>query len=159
MALSGLSANERNGMFRGQYEHTIDPKGRVSVPSRFREVLAAKGDGRLVITPFENHLMAYPFDEWRAFEDKLMSLSLVNDEQAAFVRHIVSGAVDCDVDKQGRVLIPPILRESAALTTDVVLAGVLKKFEIWDRARWIEESKKTLQNFGSIKGALAGLGL
>lgn len=141
-------------MFRGQYEHTLDPKGRVSVPSKFREVLSAKGDGRLIITYLDSCLMAYPFDEWRDLEEKLLSYSFVSDEQTAVVRHLVSNAVDCDVDKQGRVLIPPLLREKAGLATDVVLAGVLKKFEIWDRARWIEESKKPLQ-----KGALAGLGL
>lgn len=146
-------------MFRGQYEHTIDPKGRVSIPSKFREVLSEKGDGRLVITHFDNHLMAYSFDEWRAFEDRMNSLSFVKEEEAAFVRYLISGAVDCEVDKQGRVLIPPTLRESAGLETDVVLAGVLKKFEIWDKKRWQEERKKTLENFGSIKGALAGLGL
>lgn len=146
-------------MFRGHYEHTIDPKGRVSIPSKFREVLSAKGDGRLVITHFDNHLMAYPFDEWRAFEDRMASLSFVKDEEAAFVRYLVSGAVDCEVDKQGRVLIPPTLREYAGLVNDVVMAGVLKKFEIWDRVRWTDERNKTLENFGSIKGALAGLGL
>lgn len=146
-------------MFRGQYEHTIDPKGRVSVPSKFREVLAAKGDGRLVITHFDNHLMAYPFDEWRIFEEKMAALPSTNDEVASFIRYLVAGAVDCEVDKQGRVLIPPPLRDSGGLTSDVVLAGALKKFEIWDKKRWHDERKKTLENFGSIKGALAGLGL
>jgi MraZ protein len=146
-------------MFRGQYEHTIDPKGRVSIPSKFREVLHANGDGRLVITHFDNHLMAYPFDEWRAFEERMASLSFVKEEEAAFVRYLVSGAVDCEVDRQGRVLIPPSLREYAGLNNEVVIAGVLKKFEIWDKARWAEERRRTLENFGSIKGALAGLGL
>lgn len=146
-------------MFRGQYEHTIDPKGRVSIPSRFREVLAAKGDGRLVITHFDNHLMAYPFDEWRIFEEKMAALPSTNDEAASFIRYLVAGAVDCEVDKQGRVLIPPPLRESGGLTSEVVLAGALKKFEVWDKVRWHDERKKTLENFGSIKGALAGLGL
>ena len=146
-------------MFRGQYEHTIDPKGRVSIPSKFREVLAAKGDGRLVITHFDNHLMAYPFDEWRGFEEKMAALPSPNDEGASFIRYLVAGAVDCEVDKQGRVLIPPPLRDSGGLTSEVVLAGALKKFEIWDKRRWHDERKKTLENFGSIKGALAGLGL
>lgn len=146
-------------MFRGQYEHTIDPKGRVSVPSKFREVLAAKGDGRLVITHFDNHLMAYPFDEWRIFEERMAALPSTNDEVASFIRYLVAGAVDCEVDKQGRVLIPPPLRDSGGLTSEVVLAGALKKFEIWDKVRWHDERKKTLENFGSIKGALAGLGL
>ena len=146
-------------MFRGQYEHTIDPKGRVSIPSKFREVLAAKGDGRLVITHFDNHLMAYPFDEWRIFEEKMAALPSTNDEVASFIRYLVAGAVDCEVDKQGRVLIPPPLRDSGGLTSEVVLAGALKKFEIWDKVRWHDERKKTLENFGSIKGALAGLGL
>ncbi len=146
-------------MFRGQYEHTIDPKGRVSIPSKFREVLAAKGDGRLVITHFDNHLMAYPFDEWRVFEEKMAALPSTNDEVASFIRYLVAGAVDCEVDKQGRVLIPPPLRDSGGLTSEVVLAGALKKFEIWDKRRWHDERKKTLENFGSIKGALAGLGL
>ena len=146
-------------MFRGQYEHTIDPKGRVSIPSKFREVLAAKGDGRLVITHFDNHLMAYPFDEWRVFEEKMAALPSTNDEVASFIRYLVAGAVDCEVDKQGRVLIPPPLRDSGGLTSEVVLAGALKKFEIWDKRRWHDERKKTMENFGSIKGALAGLGL
>jgi len=146
-------------MFRGQYEHTIDPKGRVSIPSKFREVLAAKGDGRLVITHFDNHLMAYPFDEWRVFEEKMAALPSTNDEVASFIRYLVAGAADCEVDKQGRVLIPPPLRDSGGLTSEVVLAGALKKFEIWDKRRWHDERKKTLENFGSIKGALAGLGL
>ena len=146
-------------MFRGQYEHTIDPKGRVSVPSKFREVLAARGDGRLVITHFDNHLMAYPFDEWRIFEEKMAALPSTNDEVASFIRYLVAGAVDCEVDKQGRVLIPPPLRDSGGLTSEVVLAGALKKFEIWDKKRWHDERKKTMENFGSIKGALAGLGL
>jgi MraZ protein len=146
-------------MFRGQYEHTIDPKGRVSVPSKFREVLAAKGDGRLVITHFDNHLMAYPYDEWRIFEERMAALPSTNDEVASFIRYLVAGAVDCEVDKQGRVLIPPPLRDSGGLTSEVVLAGALKKFEIWDKVRWHDERKKTLENFGSIKGALAGLGL
>ena len=123
-------------MFRGQYEHTIDPKGRVSIPSKFREVLAAKGDGRLVITHFDNHLMAYPFDEWRVFEEKMAALPSTNDEVASFIRYLVAGAVDCEVDKQGRVLIPPPLRDSGGLTSEVVLAGALKKFEIWDKRRW-----------------------
>ena len=146
-------------MFRGQYEHTIDPKGRVSIPSKFREVLAATGDGRLVITHFDNHLMAYPLDEWRVFEEKMAALPSTNDEVASFIRYLVAGAVDCEVDKQGRVLIPPPLRDSGGLTSEVVLAGALKKFEIWDKRRWHDERKKTLENFGSIKGALAGLGL
>lgn len=145
-------------MFRGQYEHTIDPKGRVSIPSRFREVLSATSDSRLVITPFEDHLMAYPFEEWRVFEEKMASLSFVKDEEARFVRYLISSAADCEVDKQGRVLIPPNLREYAGLTNEVVLAGVLKKFEIWDKRRWIEDGKKIQENFGSTKEALAGLG-
>lgn len=102
-------------MFRGQYEHTIDPKGRVSIPSRFREVLSTKGDGRLVITHFDNHLVAYPFDEWRIFEEKMAALPSTNDEVASFIRYLVAGAVDCEVDKQGRVLIPPPLRDSGGL--------------------------------------------
>lgn len=146
-------------MFRGQYEHTIDPKGRVSIPAKFREVLAAKGDGRLVMTHLDNHLIAYSFDEWRVFEEKMSMLPFTNDEAASFVRYLVGGAMDCEVDKQGRVLIPPSLRESAGLETEVVLAGALRKFEIWDKRRWTEERKKTLENFGSIKGTLAGLGL
>ncbi len=145
-------------MFRGQYDHTIDPKGRVSIPSRFREVLSATSDSRLVITPFEDHLMAYPFEEWQVFEEKMASLSFVKDEEARFVRYLISSASDCEVDKQGRVLIPPNLREYAGLTNEVVLAGVLKKFEIWDKRRWIEDGKKIQENFGSIKEALAGLG-
>ena len=101
-------------MFRGRFEHTIDPKGRVSIPAKFRELLAEKYDDRLIITNFDRCLVAYPFEEWRTVEEKVTSLSMVKREVKAFQRFFLSGASECPIDKLGRILIPPTLRICAS---------------------------------------------
>lgn len=146
-------------MFRGRFEHTIDAKGRVSIPAKFRELLAEKYDDRLMITNFDRCLVAYPYEEWRILEEKISSLSLVKKEVKAFQRFFISGAVECPIDKLGRILIPPSLREYAQLEKNVIFAGMLKRFEIWSKERWIEEIKRSEEDFESIAAALADLGL
>jgi len=146
-------------MFRGRFEHTIDSKGRVSIPAKFRELLAEKYDERLILTNFDRCLVAYPFEEWRSVEEKVGSLSMVKKEVRAFQRFFISGAAECPIDKLGRILIPPTLRDYAQLARNVVFNGMLKKFEIWSKDRWQEEIKRSEENFEGMSEALAGLGI
>lgn len=146
-------------MFRGRYEHAIDSKGRISIPSKFREILNKKYDDRLVITNFDHCLVAFPFEEWFTLEQKVNSLSLVKKEAKAFLRFFYSSAIDCTVDKQGRLLIPQTLRDYANLQKDVVLVGEGKKIEIWAKERWQEVVQKAQEDFEQISDTLAALGL
>lgn len=124
-------------IFRGRFEYTIDPKGRVNVPARFREQLAESGQESVVITNYQNCIYAYPAGEWERIEQKLAAnVSSVNRKKNAFVRFFLGGAVEVAPDKQGRILIPPSLRGYAGLERDVVMIGMPNRFEIWDRERW-----------------------
>jgi MraZ protein len=146
-------------MFRGRFEHTIDGKGRVSIPAKFRELLAEKYDDRLVLTNFDRCLVSYPFEEWQVLEEKVSSLSMIKKEVKAFQRFFISGAAEVPIDKLGRILVPPTLREYAQLERNVVFAGLGKKFEIWSKERWQEEIKRSQEDFESMSDALAGLGI
>jgi len=146
-------------MFRGRHEHTIDPKGRVSIPAKFREILTKKYDERLVITNFDGCLVAYPYEEWIRLEEKASSLSMVKKETRSFMRFFYSSAIECILDKQGRILIPQTLREYADLEKEVVLVGQLRKIEIWSKERWNEQIVKAHENFDQISEVLSELGL
>ena len=146
-------------MFRGRFEHTIDAKGRISIPSRFREILGKKYDDRLVITNFDHCLVAFPNEEWSLLEQKVGTFSLMKKETSAFFRFFYSSAMDCDIDKQGRLLIPQTLRDYANLQKDVVLVGEGKRIEIFAKERWLEEARKAEENFDQIRDALANLGI
>ena len=146
-------------MFRGRYEHTIDTKGRISIPSRFREILGKKYDDRLVITNFDHCLVAFPHEEWSLLEQKAGSFSLMKKETNAFFRFFYSSAIDCSIDKQGRLLIPQTLRDYANLQKDVVLVGEGKRIEIFAKERWLEEARKAEDNFDQIRDHLGDLGI
>lgn len=124
-------------MFRGQYAHAIDDKGRTSVPSRFREVLAAQGESRLVITSgVDPCLVAYPMKEWIAFEERLAQLPRFDPSVTMIRRLYVSGAVEVELDKVGRLLIPQTLREMAGLDREALWAGMGKHLELWSKERF-----------------------
>jgi len=146
-------------MFRGRFEHTVDSKGRVSIPAKFRDLLAEKYDDRLILTNFDRCLVAYPYEEWRVLEERVGSLSMVKKEVKAFQRFFISGATECPIDKLGRILIPPTLRDYAQLGRNVVFAGMLRKFEIWSKERWQEEIKRSEVDFEGMGEALAELGM
>lgn len=126
-------------MFMGEYNHTIDAKGRLIVPAKFREIL---GDNFIVTKGLDGCLFVYPNDEWTRFEEKLKSLPLTNKNARQFTRFFLAGAAACEVDKQGRILLPQVLRGFASLDKDVVLVGVASRIEIWSRERW-DESMNT----------------
>jgi len=146
-------------MFRGRFEHSVDSKGRVSIPAKFRELLTEKYDDRLIVTNFDRCLVAYPYEEWRVLEDRVSSLSMVKKEVKAFQRFFISGATECPIDKLGRILVPPTLRDYAQLGKNVVFAGMLRKFEIWSKERWLEEIKRSEVDFEGMGEALADLGI
>jgi len=146
-------------MFRGRSIHTLDAKGRIRIPTRFRDILKTRYEDRFVITNLDRCLVAYPLQEWEIIEEKLGSLSLVRQDVKAFQRFFISGATECSFDKQGRVLIPQTLRDHASLEREVVLAGMLRSFEIWSKDYWDEEIKTAHDNFSQITATLAELGI
>ncbi len=123
-------------MFTGEYNHSIDAKGRVIVPSKFREQL---GEEFVVTKGLDGCLFVYPKSEWEGIEEKFRALPS-NAQTRRFMRFFFAGAATCEVDKQGRILIPTNLREHADLQKDIVSAGVLNRVEIWNRDRWVESS-------------------
>jgi len=134
-------------MFRGRSSHVLDAKGRLSIPARFREILRGKYDGRIVVTNHPACLAAYPFEEWRALEENFAASRFARPEVQSFQRYFLASAEELPVDAQGRILIPPTLREEAGIARDVILLGMLKYFEIWSKDRLGEELRKARENF------------
>ncbi len=146
-------------MFRGRYEYTIDSKGRVSIPSKFKEILIQQYDERLVITNYDLCLVAYPNQEWSAIEEKIKNFPSLSKEIRTFYRFFYSSGIDCEIDRQGRLLIPQSLRDYAKLGKDIVLVGVGKGIEIWNKERWEEEFRKSQESFDHVTETLTNLGL
>ena len=124
-------------MFMGEYSQTIDTKGRLIIPSKFREEL---GETFVVTKGLDGCLFVFSDEEWKAFEIKLKSLPLTNKNARQFARFFVAGATPCELDKQGRILLPATLREFAGLEKDVVLTGMLNRIEIWSKEKWNENN-------------------
>jgi len=125
--------------FRGRFEYAIDAKGRVNIPSPFRDRLQEYGQESFFITNFSDCLYAYTAEDWSRIEERLSHIPSTDRRRNAFVRFFLGGAVEVVPDKQGRILIPPSLRAYAQLEKDVVFLGLTKRFEIWSLARWQEE--------------------
>jgi MraZ protein len=125
-------------MFRGQFLHAIDAKGRVSVPVRFREALLADGPARFVLTPapFDPCLHLHPMRAWEEFERRISELPSMDPHVVRLRRMVVSAAIECELDRAGRVLVPPHLREKASLDKEVLWAGMGRNIELWSKQRW-----------------------
>jgi MraZ protein len=137
-------------VFRGKYQHTIDPKGRLSIPSRFRDELSERGTETLVLVEGDRCLWAYPMDEWERLEEKLRQQPQFSEEMLTFVRRTVGSAKDCLVDRVGRTLVPPELREFAGLHREVVIIGALSRFDIWSLDRWNDYDQRSRADFAAM---------
>lgn len=140
-------------MFMGEYDHTIDVKGRVIIPSKFREDLS---DEFVITAGLDGCLFVYPMIEWERFIDELKRLP-GSKEVRQLQRYFMAGAAACDMDKQGRVLIPNKLREHGEIEKDVVLVGVINKIEIWSQERW--NSNNNYEDVDQIAEKMAEFGL
>jgi MraZ protein len=143
-------------MFIGEFAHTLDEKGRVSVPKKFR---AALEDGLVLTRGLDNCLFVYTKTEWEKLAEKLASLPFAQANTRAFARLMLAGAMDAEVDKQGRVVVPEYLRTFAKLGKDVVIAGLYNRLEIWDQHTWTAYKEKTEAESGEIAERMSELGV
>ncbi len=133
MVESGEPPGRMCSMLIGEFEHSLDAKGRLIMPAKLREAI---GDKFVVTKGLDGCLFAFSIEEWSNFEEKLKSLPLSNRNSREFTRFFLSGATECEIDKQGRFLIPTNLRETASLQKEVVIIGVGTRIEIWDKEKW-----------------------
>lgn len=143
-------------MFTGEYQHGVDEKGRMIVPAKFREVL---GEMFMMTKGLDNCLFVYPQTEWNTLENKLKNLPFTNKDARAFARFFFSGAVECEMDKQGRILINGNLREYAGILKDVVIIGVGTRIEIWAKETWEGYSMETEKSYEELAEKMMELDL
>ena len=146
-------------MFRGQFLHSVDAKGRISLPARFRELLHVQGHGRFVLTPdlFDPCLHMYPLAEWERLEAKVAELPRFDANVVRFRRQYVSAALECELDKAGRVLVPTHLRERTELSKEALWAGCGHYVELWSKPRFdesLEAPDSDLQAFKEAVGQI-----
>lgn len=143
-------------MFIGEYQHSIDPKKRLAIPSKFKADLKNK----VVITRgLDKCLFIYPMKVWAGLAEKLGNLPVGESGTRSFIRLMLAGAIDAEVDKQGRILIPDYLKEYAGLSKNVVIAGVYNRLEIWDEKKWAGYKKNAEKNSDEIAEQLGKLGV
>ncbi len=136
--------------------HTIDAKNRMSLPVGFRQELHRRDPDRApILTNAHQCLELHPHSDWEEYERQIVGMATINPKAQAYARMMVSGAVECPIDKQGRILVPPHLREYAALDRDVTVAGVGTKIELWDAARFETNLIQTQANFEDVAMELA----
>ncbi|MCG6908981.1 MAG: division/cell wall cluster transcriptional repressor MraZ [Deltaproteobacteria bacterium] len=148
-------------MFRGSSFHTIDTKGRIIIPKRFRTPIQKSENACLMISRMDNGLVAYTLPDWEKIEAKILSLAEKSDAMRRFRRVFIGGAFECGCDRQDRILIPPTLREYAGLDREIVMVGVLDHFEIWSRQNWDKENgfmEKDMQK-EEVRNEIAKLGI
>ena len=143
-------------MLIGEYQHTLDQKGRMFIPVKFREDL---GEKFIITRGIGGCLFGLSQPEWALFSQKLRSLPLTDPDVLSFVRLFFAGATECEVDKQGRILIPSNLRDLAGLDKNVVITGVLSRIEIWSEERWEEYNKEADKGFHETLAKMAQLGV
>jgi len=143
-------------MFIGEYQHTIDQKGRLAVPAKFRAKLA---QGAVVTRGLDRCLFLYPKDEWDRLAKKLAELPISQKDSRAFVRLMLAGAMDLEIDKQGRVNLPNYLRDYAKIKNEVVVAGLYSRIEIWDKKSWNAYKSQAEKESANIAEHLGELGV
>ena len=148
-------------MFRGSSFHTIDAKGRIIIPTRFRDVIKADGSEGVMISRMDNCLVGFVFNEWRKIEAKILAMAEKSENMRRFRRVFIGGAFECNGDKQDRILIPPSLRQYAGLDREIVLVGVLDHFEVWSRENWDNENMRLEEDMKQeeVRNEIARLGI
>lgn len=143
-------------MLIGEYAHSIDAKGRLIMPAKLKDDIGEK----FVITKgLDGCLFVYSQKEWSNFEEKLRAFPLTNKDARALIRFFLAGAMECEIDKQGRFLITSNLREFAGLEKEVIIVGVLNKIEIWSKDKWTEYSEKENMEADEIAEKMSNLGI
>ncbi len=148
------SGREVGAAFKGEYSHSIDAKGRLIIPSKFREIL---GDQFVVTKGFDGCLFVFATEGWEAFEEKLQALPMDKPEARVLGRFFISGAIDAELDKQGRILLPTNLLAHAGIEKEAVIAGVGNRAEIWSKEKWTAAS--TFDNIDEIAAKMSEYGL
>jgi MraZ protein len=143
-------------MFMGEFQHSLDDKGRLIIPSKFRENL---GEKFIVTRGLDNCLFVYPQTQWKILEEKIKELPTSHADTRAFVRLFFSGAVEAETDKQGRIMIPQHLRQHARIERDVYVIGVSTKVEIWAREAWEHYSSQAQQSYENITETIISIGI
>lgn len=140
-------------MFRGEYSLSLDAKGRLAIPSRYRERLVEACGGKLIVTIslIERCLVAYPFPEWQRIEDKLRVLPTLDTKAQAISHLLIGHATDCDMDSHGRVLLTQSLRDFAGLDKRVKMLGQVDKFELWDETTWNSRREELLSQVDKLQ--------
>ncbi len=141
-------------MFMSEYNHSIDAKGRMIVPAKFREAL---GNDFVVTQGLDGCLFVFPNSEWQVFEEKLRGLPVSNKDARKFTRFFLAGAANVELDSQGRILLPAVLRNFAGLEKEAVVVGVGSRVEIWDKTRWQEST--SFDDMDEIAEHMADLGI
>ena len=139
-------------MFRGDLSLSLDPKGRLAIPTKYRERIAELCGGALVatISLTERCLVIYPSPEWRRIEQQLQALPALDPKAQAISRLLIGHASECEMDNQGRILVPPTLREVATLDRRVRMIGQVNKFELWDEDHWAARRNELLDQVGGL---------
>lgn len=147
--------------FSGKYYYTVDPKGRVIIPSPFREIIFTNYSTKLFVTNdvVDRCLHIYPQEEWIKLEDKVRRLPQMLDEVKYFKRRVIASALEVELDRQGRILIPAAHREDAGINSDLVIVGQIEKIELWDRKEWDAVCDPSRIDKAAVTGKLAELGL
>ncbi len=145
-------------MFIGQSLQALDSKGRLSIPSKFREILNSKYAGKLILTYIQPYIVAYPTAEWTGIEERLGALSTMQKEIGDIIRIIYSNASECSLDNQGRILIPPTLRDFAGIQRDVAVLGIRNKIEIWSKDKWDEFKEGVKEKVRALPDKLMEIG-
>lgn len=140
-------------MFMGEYQHSVDAKGRLIVPSKFRDAL---GESFVITRGLDHCLFGYPMDEWRKLEEKLKDLPMTKKDARTFARFLFSGATEVEIDKQGRINIPSTLIQHANLEKECVVLGVSRKIEIWSKDAWEIYFNESADSFNEIAENMIG---
>ncbi len=151
--------NNKVNNFRGQSDHSLDGKGRLNIPARFRDVLGGYQDDSLMVVPWKDCLKAYPTAEWEKLEATLRNKAREQPAQLKTIKYMIGAVTLCSLDKQNRILLSPKLRAGGFITKEVVLSGVLEYFEIWDKTTWEQNHKPSADEFDNFDKAILEWGL